>query len=62
MIIGSCEDESGNEDIGLWIRKSIYDNLINGKYKVSPNTQWQNKLIILDEKEQIVPRYYEIIY
>ena len=54
---GSLDDDpDGACDMEMFMRKSIYENLINGTYVVSPESKWQKRLIITTKTgEPITP-------
>ena len=49
------DDPDGLSDMEMYIRKSIYEKLLNGTYTVSKESSLKRKLIILDENNFIVP-------
>lgn len=60
---GSLDDDPGGAfDMEMYMRKSIYEKLIAGKYKVSPESKWKRKLIVLDVAGNEVPPVGVVCY
>lgn len=47
------DDPDGTCEMTMYMRESVYNNLMTGTYSVSPNSM--HRLIILDENKHIVP-------
>lgn len=46
---GSFDDDPGGVfDLEMLMRQSVYQKAMSGEYKVSPNSRWQHKLILVD--------------
>ena len=55
MNVGYCDDELSIGDINIFISKSNYENILNGKYiiKIMPYSLY--KVVILDKDNNIIP-------
>ena len=57
------DDPIGVFDLEMYMRKSILDNLLNGKYIIDPESRWKRKLVVLDEnKNKIEPLKEDFCY
>jgi len=55
VIIGFCDDGNDYYDLVEFISKENYDNLMNGKYTFKAFPYSNQKIIIFDENNNIVP-------
>ena len=64
IIYGTFDDDPiGAFDLEMYMRKSILDNLLNGKYTIDPESRWKRKLVVLDEnKNEIQPLKEDFCY
>ena len=64
IIYGTFDDDPiGAFDLEMYMRKSILDNLLNGKYTIDPESRWKGKLVVLDEnKNEIQPLKEDFCY
>ena len=64
IIYGTFDDDPiGAFDLEMYMRKSILDNLLNGKYTIDPESRWKRKLVVLDEnKNEIQPLREDFCY
>ena len=64
VVYGTFDDDPiGVFDLEMYMRKSILDNLLNGKYTIDTNSRWERKLIVLDEsKNKIHPLKKDFCY
>lgn len=56
------DDPDGLIDLEMSMRKSVYDKLMNGTYKVSPDSRWRRQLIITDRDGNIIPSLAGSVY
>ena len=56
------DDPDGLVDLEMSMRKSVYDKLISGTYKISPDSRWRHKLIITDKDGNIIPSLAGTVY
>lgn len=56
------DDPDGLVDLEMSMRKSVYDKLISGAYKISPDSRWRHKLIITDKDGNIIPSLAGTVY
>lgn len=56
------DDPGGLTDMEIYMRTSVYDKLMDGTYKVSPDSCWRRKLIITDKGGNIIPSLGGTVY
>ena len=44
------------------MRRSVYQKVMSGEYKVSPNSKWQHKLILVDAAGKEIPPVGATVY
>ncbi len=49
------DDPDGACDMEMYMRKSVYENLMKGTYRVSEDSKWQKRLILIREDGSVVP-------
>lgn len=61
VLYGKWDDElSGEQDMSIYMRKSILDKVISGEYIVHPDSSFKRKLILIDKQTgKVVPRVVE---
>lgn len=52
----------GPQELTMYMRKSVYDMLISGRYTVAEDSKWRHKLILLDCNGRVVPPLGGAIY
>lgn len=63
VVYGACEDDpDGICELEAYMRTSVYEKLVAGKYKVSPDSKWRRKLIITDAHNNTVPSIKGLCY
>ena len=58
---GSFDDETLS-DMEMYMRQSIFDKVMSGEYRVSPNSKWKKKLVLIDKHGNEVAPINECIY
>ena len=61
VCFGSLDDE-GIYDLEMYMRRSVYEKAKAGEYKVSPNSKWKRKLILVDAAGNEIPPLNEFCY
>lgn len=56
------DDPDGPAEMKMYMRRSVYDMLISGRYTVSDDSKWRRKLILLDQGGRVVPPLGATIY
>lgn len=56
------DDPDGQVDMEMYMRESVYNNLISGIYKINPDSKWQHRLIVVDTNNNVIQPIGGICY
>ena len=60
---GSFDDyPDGESEMKMYMRESVYQKLMRKEYKVSPNSKWKHRLILINGAGEEVPALDSNIY
>lgn len=60
---GSLDDDPvGICDLEMFMRQSVFQKVIEGEYKISPESKWKHRLILINSAGDEIPPVNTICY